>query len=237
MATTATRAAARQATATTQATMARPEAAAARHATAATRVLEQRWLDLEQQRLQQRRQQQQQQAARDEIVQIIDEFYGPFQPWTESEMRHLWEQLQCAKRRAGGIGHPFQSDDEMMHWAREQQAEVEIEAYNAGAQHIQPPPEGGDSGRDDGIARPGYGRPNQYPSEDRATRHDDEIVGRCEETLEERESTAETTAPTMAPGAPSREDNKLARMGETSPHARENAPEGAQGQEPLHGKQ
>ena len=116
-------------------------------------------------------------------------------------------------------------------------AEVEVEASSAGAQHIQPPPEGGDSGRDDGIARPGYGRPNQYPSEDRATRHDDEIVGRCEETLEERESTAETTAPTMAPGAPSREDNKLARMGETSPHARENAPEGAQGQEPLHGKQ
>ena len=41
----------------------------------------------------------------------------------------------------------------------------------------------------------------------------------------------------MAPGAPSREENRLARVGETSPHARENAPEGAQGQDPLHGKQ
>ena len=41
----------------------------------------------------------------------------------------------------------------------------------------------------------------------------------------------------MAPGAPSREGSSLARVGVTSPHARENAPEGAQGQEPLYGKQ
>ena len=41
----------------------------------------------------------------------------------------------------------------------------------------------------------------------------------------------------MEPGAPSREENRLARVGGTSPHARENAPEGVQAQEPLHGKQ
>ena len=41
----------------------------------------------------------------------------------------------------------------------------------------------------------------------------------------------------MAPGAPSPEGNRVARVGGTSPHARENAPDGAQGQEPLHGKQ
>ena len=93
-------------------------------------------------------------------------------------MRDLWERLQSAKRRAGGIGHPYKSYDEMMVWAREQQAEVEVETCSAGAQHTHPPPEGGDSGRDDGIARLGHGRPNQSPSEDRATGHDDDIMGR-----------------------------------------------------------
>ena len=41
----------------------------------------------------------------------------------------------------------------------------------------------------------------------------------------------------MARGAPSREDNGLAQVGGASSRARENAPEGAQGQETLHGKQ
>ena len=58
-----------------------------------------------------------------------------------------------------------------------------------------------------------------------------------EEALGESESAAAAAAPTMAPGAPSREENRLARVGGTSPYTRENAPEGAQGQEPLHGKQ
>ena len=66
----------------------------------------------------------------------------------------------------------------MMVWAREQQAEVEVETCRAGAQHVQPPPEGRGYGRHDGIARPGHGRPNQSPSKDRATVHDDEIEGR-----------------------------------------------------------
>ena len=96
-----------------------------------------------------------------------------------------------------------------MVWAREQQAEVEVETCSSGAQRRQPPPEGGDSGRDDGIARPGHGRPNQSRSEDRATGHDDEIVGRHEETLEERESAEAAAAPTMAPGTSSREGNRL----------------------------
>ena len=91
-------------------------------------------------------------------------------------MRNLWERLQSAKRRESGIGRPYTSYDDMMVWAREQQAEVEVETCSAGAQHIEPSPEGGGSGRDDGIARPGHGWPNQSPSEDRATGHDEEIV-------------------------------------------------------------
>ena len=58
-----------------------------------------------------------------------------------------------------------------------------------------------------------------------------------EEALGASESAATAAAPTTAPGAPSREENSLARVGRTSPRARENAPEGVQGQEPLHGKQ
>ena len=58
-----------------------------------------------------------------------------------------------------------------------------------------------------------------------------------EEALGASESTTAVAAPTMAPGAPSREETSLARVGGTSPHARENAPEGAQVQEPLRGKQ
>ena len=58
-----------------------------------------------------------------------------------------------------------------------------------------------------------------------------------EEALRASESAAAAAAPTMAPGTPSREENRLARVGGTSPYTRENAPEGAQGQEPLHGKQ
>ena len=136
-------------------------------------------------------------------------------------MRDLWERLQSAKRRAGGIGHPYKSYDEMMVWAREQQAEVEVETCSAGAQHIEPSPEGGGSGRDDGIARPGHGWPNQSPSEDRATGHDDEIVGRYEETFEEGESAAAAAAPTMAPGASSREGIRLVRGASDTPRAQE----------------
>ena len=137
-------------------------------------------------------------------------------------MRNLWERLQSAKRRESGIGRPYTSYDDMMVWAREQQAEVEVETCSAGAQHIEPSPEGGGSGRDDGIARPGHGWPNQSPSEDRATGHDDEIVGRYEETLEEGESAAAAAAPTMTPGASSREGNRgkrystRARAGDTA---------------------
>ena len=142
---------------------------------------------------------------------------GAFNRVPKSEMRNFWERLQSAKRRAGRIGHPYNSYDEMMVWAREQQAEVEVETCSSGAQRRQPPPEGWDSGRDDGIARPGHGRPNQSRSEDRATGHDDEIVGRHEETLEERESAEAAAAPTMAPGTSSREGNRLVRGGEPYP--------------------
>ena len=41
----------------------------------------------------------------------------------------------------------------------------------------------------------------------------------------------------MELGLPSRGEDRLERVGGTCPHAREDAPEGAQGQEPLHGKQ
>ena len=89
-------------------------------------------------------------------------------------------------------------------------------------------------------AIPSEGRLNKSRSEDRATGHDNEVVlghqKTSEEALEASESAAAAAAP-MAPGAPSQEENRLALVGGTSPHARENAPEGAQGQEPLHGKQ
>ena len=58
-----------------------------------------------------------------------------------------------------------------------------------------------------------------------------------EEALGTSESAAAAPAPTMAPGSPSREKNRIARVGRTSPHARENAPEGTHGEEPVHGKQ
>ena len=78
-------------------------------------------------------------------------------------------------------------------------------------------------------------------SEDRATGHDNEVVLGYQKTSEEAigasESAVAAAAPTMVPGAPSREENRLERVGGTSPHARENAPEGAQEQELLHGKQ
>ena len=58
-----------------------------------------------------------------------------------------------------------------------------------------------------------------------------------EEALGASESATTAATSTMAPGAPSREENRLARVGDTCPYARENAPEGAQGQEPLPGEQ
>ena len=119
--------------------------------------------------------------------------------------------------------------------------EAEVEANSAGAQYLQPPPEGWDSGRDDGIARPSQGRLNISRSEDRATGHDNEVVlGHRQtsvETLRTGESAAAAAAPTMAPGAIFREENSLARVEGTSPHGRENVPEGAQGQETLHEEQ
>ena len=71
------------------------------------------------------------------------------------------------------------------------------------------------------------GRLNTSRSEDRATGYDNEVVLGHQKTSEEvvgaRESAAAATAPTIASGAPSEEENRLARVGEISPHARENA--------------
>ena len=58
-----------------------------------------------------------------------------------------------------------------------------------------------------------------------------------EEALGASESATAAATSTMAPGVPSREENRLACVGGTCPHARENAPEGAHGQDPLYGKQ
>ena len=46
-------------------------------------------------------------------------------------------------------------------------------------------PEGGGSGRNDGIARPSQGSLNKSRSEDRATGHDNEVVVGHQKTSEE----------------------------------------------------
>ena len=117
-------------------------------------------------------------------------------------------------------------------------AEVEFEADSAGVQYLQTPPKGGDSGCDDGVACPGHGGPT---SPLQRTKQPDTIMRSCADTylvpgkdlrlekaLEESKTGAAAATPTMALGAPSREDNnRIARVGGTSPHARENTPEGA----------
>ena len=55
------------------------------------------------------------------LSKIHNEFYERFRPRTGSQMRNLLEPLQSAKRRAGGIGHPYKSYDDMMAWARARQ--------------------------------------------------------------------------------------------------------------------
>ena len=108
-------------------------------------------------------------------------------------------------------------------------------------QLLKPPIEGGGSRRHDGIARQGQRRLDKPRSDDRAAGDDNEVVLGHQETSEEAlgasESATTAATSTMAPGAPSREENRLARVGDTCPYARENAPEGAQGQEPLPGEQ
>ena len=165
----------------------------------------QRWIDLEQQRLHQQRQQQHQ---------------------------HQHQRVRFGNE--GAVPHRQQAICELFPLHREDTfsestvntttTEVEVEANSAGAQHLQPPPEGGGSGRDDGIARPGQRRLNKSRSEDRATGHDNEVVLGHQKTSEEAlgasESATAAATPTMAPGAPSREESRLARVGATCPHAR-----------------
>ena len=57
--------------------------------------------------------------ARVEALNMVEEFHRN-RPRTEIQMRLqvLWERLQSAKRRAGGIGEPYRSYDDMMVWAR-----------------------------------------------------------------------------------------------------------------------
>ena len=55
--------------------------------------------------------------ARVEALNIVEEFHRN-RPRTQIQMRLLWERLQSAKRRAGGIGEPYRSYDDMMVWAR-----------------------------------------------------------------------------------------------------------------------
>ena len=89
----------------------------------------------------------------------------------------------------------------------------------------QPPPEGGDSGRDDGVASPSQGRLNKPRSEDRETGYDIEVLlghqTTSEEALGASGSAAVAAAPTMAPGASSREGNRLVRGGSDTPRAQE----------------
>ena len=108
-------------------------------------------------------------------------------------------------------------------------------------QLLKPPIEGGGSRRHDGIARQGQRKLDKPRSDDRAAGDDNEVVLGHQYTVEVAlgasiSATAAATS-TMSPGAPSRAENRLAQVGRTCPHARENAPEGAQGHQPLHGKQ
>ena len=51
--------------------------------------------------------------ARKETLNIVEEFHSN-RPRTEIQMRDLWERLHYFKRRAGGIGEPYRSYDDMM---------------------------------------------------------------------------------------------------------------------------
>lgn len=55
--------------------------------------------------------------ARYDFRKVADEFWLD-RPRTVAQMQHLRERLQSAKRRAGGIGGPYRSYDDMMLWMR-----------------------------------------------------------------------------------------------------------------------
>ena len=105
-------------------------------------------------------------------------------------------------------------------------------------QLLKPTMEGGGSRRHDGIARQGQRRLDKPRSDDRAAGDDNEVVLGHQQTSEEARGASESAATSkMAPGEPFLEENRLLGAGGSSPQVRENAPEGAQGQEPLHRKQ
>ena len=149
----------------------------------------QRWIDQEQQRKQQQfdqrqrwidqEQQRQQQLLQQQLLE---------QGWLDLEQQRLQQQQQQRARfgNEGAVPYRQQTIRAFSPLHREDAfsgstvntttAEVDVEANSAGAQYKQPPPEGGDSGRDDGIARPSQRRQNKSRSDDRATGHDNEVV-------------------------------------------------------------